>query len=138
MVQVNCLGAAIHFIHGVIDRSSPGYQHHPWMRYHVCVPRSRVISAEAVRFGAIVKGLRVERNWTRKKLATRAGLTPQYIAIVEEGGNVPSLTTVLELIEVLQGDIEDVMRKLANARNPPKPAPVAPAAAPAGTTSSSS
>ena len=89
------------------------------------MPRSRVISSDAVRFGAIVGRLRLARGWTRKKLATRAGLTPQYVAVVEQGGNVPSLTTVLELIEVLNGDIAEVMRELAAARNTPrvKPAP---------------
>ena len=61
--------------------------------------------------GAIVERLRVARGWTRKKLLQRAGLTPQYVAIVEQGGNVPSLTTVLELIEVLRGDVAEVMRE---------------------------
>jgi len=83
------------------------------------MPRSRVISPDAVRFGAIVTRLRVARGWTRKKLSQRAGLTPQYVAIVEQGGNIPSLTTVLELIEVLGGDIAEVMRELMVARNSP-------------------
>lgn len=83
------------------------------------MPRSRVISPDAVRFGAIVERLRLARGWTRQKLAQRAALTPQYVAIVEQGGNVPSLTTVLELIEVLGGDIAEVMRELMVARNSP-------------------
>jgi transcriptional regulator with XRE-family HTH domain len=74
---------------------------------------------DAVRFGAIVERLRLARGWTRKKLSQRAGLTPQYLAIVEQGGNVPSLTTVLELIEVLGADIAEVMRELMVARNSP-------------------
>jgi transcriptional regulator with XRE-family HTH domain len=52
-------------------------------------------------------------------LATRAGLTPAYVGIVEQGGNVPSLTTVLELTEVLGADIAEVMRELAAARTAP-------------------
>lgn len=83
------------------------------------MPRSSVVSPDAVRFGVIVNRLRVARGWTRKKLSQRAGLTPQYVAIVEQGGNVPSLTTVLELIEVLGADIAEVMRELAVARNSP-------------------
>jgi len=78
-----------------------------------------VVSPDAVRFGAIVERLRLARGWTRKKLSQRAGLTPQYVAIVEQGGNIPSLTTVLELIEVLGGDIAEVMRELMVARNSP-------------------
>jgi transcriptional regulator with XRE-family HTH domain len=84
------------------------------------MPRSRVVSPDAVRFGEIIRELREERGWTRKKLALRSGLTPQYIAIVETGGNVPSLVTVLELTEVLGADVGEVMRRLAVARNTPK------------------
>jgi hypothetical protein len=44
-------------------------------------------------------------------------MNPTYIGIVEEGGNVPSLTTVLELTEVLGMDVGEVMRELSRARN---------------------
>jgi transcriptional regulator with XRE-family HTH domain len=80
-----------------------------------------------VRFGAILRRLREQRGWTRRKLATRAGMTPQYVTIVEQGGNIPSLTTVLELTEVLGADVAEIMRELAAARN----APLVKAAAPA-------
>ena len=81
------------------------------------MPRSRVQNPDAVRFGAILRRIREQRGWTRKKLATRAGMHPAYVSIVEQGGNVPSLTTVLELIEVLGADIAEVMRELAAGRN---------------------
>ena len=81
---------------------------------------SRDKSPDAVRFGGIVTRLRNGRGWTRKKLAQRAGLSQQYVGVVEQGGNIPSLTTVLELIEVLGGDIGEVMRELAAARNAPR------------------
>jgi transcriptional regulator with XRE-family HTH domain len=84
------------------------------------MPRSRTIDPDAQRFGAIVRRLRRQRGWTRKKLATRAGLTPQYVGIVEQGGNVPSLATVLELLEVLGADVGEVMRELSAARNTPR------------------
>jgi len=87
--------------------------------YHSKMPRSRTNNLDAIRFGAIVRRIREERGWTRQKLATRSGLTPQYVSIVEQGGNVPSLSTVLELIEVLGGDIGEVMRELATARTAP-------------------
>ena len=73
----------------------------------------------AVRFGAIVRRLRKSRGWTIDKLARRAGMHPTYVSIVEQGGNVPSLATVLELIEVLGGDIAEIMRELAAARTAP-------------------
>jgi transcriptional regulator with XRE-family HTH domain len=83
------------------------------------MPRARTYNADAVRFGAIVRELRQQRGWTRRKLATRSGMTPQYVAIVEDGGNVPSLSTVLELTEVLGADIGEIMRELAKARTEP-------------------
>jgi transcriptional regulator with XRE-family HTH domain len=71
---------------------------------------------DAERFGAIVKQLREQRGWTKQKLAQRAGITPTYMGILEYGGNVPTLPTILELMEVLGADIGDVMRRLAAAR----------------------
>jgi transcriptional regulator with XRE-family HTH domain len=92
------------------------------------MPRSRVYNADAVRFGAILRRLREQRGWTKQKLAKRAGLTPSYIGIVEEGGNAPTIATFLELLEVLGADAADVTRQLALARNAPpvKAAPLAP------------
>ena len=83
------------------------------------MPQSRTYNADAARFGAILRRLRQQRGWTLRKLATRAGMAPAYVSILERGGNVPSLTTVLELIEVLGGDIGEVMRELAAARTRP-------------------
>jgi transcriptional regulator with XRE-family HTH domain len=90
------------------------------------------IDPDAARFGAILKRLRETKGWTRQKLAQRAGMTPTYIGILEYGGNTPSLPTVLELIEVLGGDIADIMRRLAAARV--TPAPVLPPSPPASET----
>ncbi len=89
------------------------------------MPRSRSYNADAVRFGALLRQLRVQKGWTLRKLATRAGMNPTYVGIVEEGGNVPSLSTVLELTEVLGADVAEIMRELARARTAPV-APVVP------------
>lgn len=80
------------------------------------MPRSRVQNLDAIRFGAILRRMREERGWTRLKLATRAGMSAQYIGVLEQGGNIPSLTTVLELIEVLGGDAAEVIRARATRR----------------------
>ena len=80
------------------------------------MPRMRTRNWDAIRFGALIRRVREERGWTRQKLATRAGLTPGYVGIVEQGGNVPSLSTVLELAEVLGADVGEIMRELAAAR----------------------
>jgi transcriptional regulator with XRE-family HTH domain len=84
------------------------------------MPQTRTFNPDAAQFGAILRRLREQRGWTLRKLATRSGLSPAYVSIVERGGNVPSLTTVLELIEVLGGDIAEVMRELSAARNRPQ------------------
>ena len=76
---------------------------------------------DAVRFGKILQRMREQRGWTIRKLATRAGLTPAYVGILEWGGNVPTITTVLELTEVLGADVGEVMRELAKARATPPP-----------------
>jgi transcriptional regulator with XRE-family HTH domain len=83
------------------------------------MPRSRVVNMDAMRFGAIVRRLREGRGWTRRKLATRAGLSPQYVGVLEEGGNIPTLAVVLELTEVLGADVAEIMRELSIARNTP-------------------
>ncbi|HEY2829520.1 MAG TPA: helix-turn-helix transcriptional regulator [Thermoanaerobaculia bacterium] len=83
------------------------------------MPRTLTYSPDADRFGEVVRQHRKRLGWTKKKLAQRAGLTPQYVGIVEEGGNVPSLDTVLELLEVLGADTGEVMRYLAEERRKP-------------------
>jgi transcriptional regulator with XRE-family HTH domain len=83
------------------------------------MPKARSRRPDAVRFGAIVRRLREQRGWTKQKVAMRAGITPQYLALVELGQNVPTLVTILDLIEVLGADIAVVMHELALARNKP-------------------
>ena len=86
------------------------------------MPRSRTADADAVRFGAILRRLRLERGWTLATLAQRAGLHAAYVSILEQGGNVPSLSTVLELLEVLGADAGAVMSELAATRTARRPA----------------
>jgi transcriptional regulator with XRE-family HTH domain len=83
------------------------------------MPKSVTVSADAVRFGAILRRLRQEKGWTIRKLARRAGMNATYVSIVETGGNVPSLTTILELTEVLGVDVAEIMREVAIARTLP-------------------
>jgi transcriptional regulator with XRE-family HTH domain len=86
------------------------------------MPPSRTISPDAVHFGAIIRRHRERPGWTLAKLAQRVGMNPSYVSVVETGRNVPSLTTILELTEVLNVDAAEVIREVAAARNPPSPA----------------
>jgi len=68
------------------------------------VPKAR----EAAIFGASVRRVRNEYDWTQEDLADRAGLTTTYVGQVERGDKVPSLTVVLKLahaLEVLPGEL---------------------------------
>ena len=85
------------------------------------MPKSRTRNADAARFGAILRRLREQRGWTKAKLATRAGMNAIYLGYVEEGRNAPTISTVLELLEVLDADAGEVMRELAEARRATPP-----------------
>jgi transcriptional regulator with XRE-family HTH domain len=63
---------------------------------------------EAAIFGASVRRVRKEYDWTQEDLADRAGLTTTYVGQVERGDKVPSLTVVLKLafaLEVLPAEL---------------------------------
>jgi ribosome-binding protein aMBF1 (putative translation factor) len=77
----------------------------PWL-YPTRMPRSRQPDPDAVRFGAILRRERIARGWTIVKLARRSGMHHQYLGVVEAGGNIPSLSTILEVCEVLGADAE--------------------------------
>jgi len=80
------------------------------------MPRSKIISPEAVRFGAVIRRIRKARGWTIIKLARRAGMNPNYLGVLEQGGNDTSLTTIVELCDVLGADIGEVMREVMSVR----------------------
>jgi transcriptional regulator with XRE-family HTH domain len=61
------------------------------------VPKAR----EAAIFGAVVRSVRKEYEWTQEDLAERSGLTTTYVGQVERGDKVPSLTVVLRLAHAL-------------------------------------
>jgi len=81
------------------------------------------ISPEAVRFGEVIRRIRRARGWTIVKLAQRAGMNANYLGVLEQGGNDTSLTTIVELCDVLGTDIGEVMRAVMAVRNPPPPKP---------------
>jgi len=61
------------------------------------VPKAR----EAAIFGAVVRRVRHEYEWTQEDLADRSGLTTTYVGQVERGDKVPSLSVVLRLAHAL-------------------------------------
>jgi transcriptional regulator with XRE-family HTH domain len=59
-------------------------------------------SPEKRAFARILSELRQERHLTQEVLAFESGYHPKYISLLERGRYSPSLTTILELADVLQ------------------------------------
>ncbi len=53
-------------------------------------------------FARVLNELRQERRLTQEALAFESGYHPEYISLLERAHYSPSLTTILELAEVLQ------------------------------------
>lgn len=80
------------------------------------MPKSSYTDPDAVRLGAIIKRLRIDRGWTLVKMAQRAGMNPTYLGVMEKGGNMPSVATLLEIADVFNVEAADIIRELENAR----------------------
>jgi transcriptional regulator with XRE-family HTH domain len=59
-------------------------------------------SPEKKAFARTLRELRRERRLTQEELAFESGYHPKYISLLERAYYSPSLTTILELAEVLQ------------------------------------
>jgi transcriptional regulator with XRE-family HTH domain len=64
---------------------------------------------EAKVFGARLKELREQRGHTQRSLADAAGFSYPYIAEMETGRKVPSLTTILRLAIALDCKMCDLV-----------------------------
>ena len=80
------------------------------------MPRLPYASPDAERFGAILKRLRVARGWTILTAARRSGMNPNYLGVLEKGGNMPSLETLLEMADVYGVAAADIVREVEEAR----------------------
>ncbi|MGZ5445487.1 MAG: helix-turn-helix domain-containing protein [Thermoanaerobaculia bacterium] len=82
------------------------------------MPRSKRVDPDAVRFGAIIQRLRLARGWTLLKLAKRSGMNATYLGVLEKGGNMPSLQTILELADIFNVEAAEMVRQVEQARKP--------------------
>ena len=78
--------------------------------------RAKVVSEDAVRFGAIINRLRNERRWTLEDLARFSRMNSTYLGVLERGLNMPTLATILQLAEVFGIDAAEIMREVEAAR----------------------
>ena len=87
----------------------------PWIR----MPPARVPDADAVRFGAIVTRLRMERGWSLADFSRASGMNATWLGVLERGGNMPSLATILRLGEVFGIEAAELVRQVEQLRREP-------------------
>jgi transcriptional regulator with XRE-family HTH domain len=76
------------------------------------MPRRKTREAAAVKFGAIIRRLRTARGWTLRDFGRKADMNPTYLAFLERGENVPTLTAVMHLAKVLDNDASAIIREI--------------------------
>ena len=64
--------------------------------------------------GKNLRTYRKQRNLTQEQLAERAGLSPNYIGILERGEKLPSLETLLTLLNQLNVSADMVLCNVLN------------------------
>jgi transcriptional regulator with XRE-family HTH domain len=84
------------------------------------MPRNKRPSADAIRFGWILKRLRTQRGWTLVQLSTFSGMNKTYLGVLEAGGNMVSLDTLLDLAELFGADAAEIVREVEQARREEK------------------
>lgn len=80
------------------------------------MPKLTSTNHDAVRFGAILRRLRLARGWTLIVAAQRCGMNPNYLGSLEKGGNMPSVDTLLEMADVYGVNASDLVREVEEAR----------------------
>lgn len=80
------------------------------------MPKLPSTNPDAVRFGAILRRLRIARGWTILVAAQRSGMNSNYLGSLEKGGNMPSVDTLLEVADVYGVNASDIVREVEEAR----------------------
>jgi transcriptional regulator with XRE-family HTH domain len=80
------------------------------------MPKARRRDPDAVLFGWVIKRLREERGWSIATLARRTFINPTHLGVLERGGNIPSLTTILLLGNALGIDGSEIVREVEQMR----------------------
>jgi transcriptional regulator with XRE-family HTH domain len=83
------------------------------------MPRAKVAQPDAVRFGQLIKHLRLQHGWSMAEFARQAQMTANYLSLLERGFYLPSLTAVINLALVLGVDAGDLVRHVAAGRRQP-------------------
>jgi transcriptional regulator with XRE-family HTH domain len=76
---------------------------------------------DAVCFGLIVKRHRMQRGWTLQQLGAAIGIHPTHAGVIERGGNLPGLKTLLALARVFAIDPGEMLREMLASREQFRP-----------------
>jgi transcriptional regulator with XRE-family HTH domain len=90
------------------------------------MPRARTVQPDAIRFGQLLKDLRLQRGWNLQQFARESQMTATYLGILERGLNLPSLTAIINLASVLGVDPGELVRHVAAGRRRSPPAVLPP------------
>jgi transcriptional regulator with XRE-family HTH domain len=90
------------------------------------MPRARVVNPDAARFGHLLRDLRLQRGWNLQRFARESKMTASYLGLLERGLNLPSLSAVITLAEVLGVDVGELVRHVAAGRKRSPPAVLPP------------
>jgi len=80
------------------------------------MPKATRRDPDAVRFGWVIKRLREERGWSIASLARRLAMNPTHLGVLEGGGNIPSLSTILRLGDALGIEGAEIVREVEQMR----------------------
>lgn len=60
------------------------------------------------KFGARVRFLRSERNYTQEQLSERAGISVDFLSLIERGKSAPSFENLEELAQALDVSVPEL------------------------------
>lgn len=69
-----------------------------------------------MRFGAILRRVRKQRGWTLVQLSAYSGMNPSYLGVIEAGGNMLSVETLLTLAQLYGVEAAEIVREVEQAR----------------------
>lgn len=85
------------------------------------VPKRQRVKIASVRFGEVIRRLRLERGWTITMLAQQLGMSASYVGLMEKGSNMPSVEAVFELAAVFDVKAWQLLREFEDPTRPATP-----------------
>ena len=128
---------ALETIHGGLISVFLRLRDLPWtspVAYDSCMTKATYVSADSASFGMIIRRLRMAEGWTIAEFARRSGFNKNYLSVLEQGKNTPSLNMLFELAEIFRVDAAEMVREVELARRGRKAARAAAMLAAAGLT----